>query len=257
MMVPRGERWALRAVAAARPARTMSESAFGGPHPSRASLDPRRPICPVPPSESEKVAVDTQWEREMFKFRTAVEGTTIQRSEETGPEIMTAGFDRATIPKEQLDALRTHIKNDEPLRVADVLLYALPDVRAAPVAEVTIFDKKNREKVLGTEWHALGGRYKWAVGGDVGEDLTKVANCALFANWEASLRCCAYFSILEATQDHKGVGNGMLQPGQTLADLPRPPCPPPEWPPRWFVNAPHNAHKKKDASDSDDSDDAS
>ena len=139
----------------------MSESAFGGPHPSRASLDPRRPICPVPPSESEKVAVDTQWEREMFKFRTAVEGTTIQRSEETGPEIMTAGFDRATIPKEQLDALRTHIKNDEPIRVADVLLYALPDVRAAPVAEVTIFDKKNREKVLGTEWHALGGRYKW------------------------------------------------------------------------------------------------
>lgn len=95
------------------------------------------------------------------------------------------------------------------------------------------------------------------MGGDVGEDLTKVANCALFANWEASLRCCAYFSILEATQDHKGVGNGMLQPGQTLADLPRPPCPPPEWPPRWFVNAPHNAHKKKDASDSDDSDDAS
>ena len=61
------------------------------------------------------------------------------------------------------------------------------------------------------------------MGGDVGEDPTKVANCALFANWEASLRCCAYFSILEATQDHKGVGNGMLQPGQTLADLPRPP----------------------------------
>ena len=87
-----------------------------------------------------------------------------------------------------------------------------------------------------------------AIGADVGEDLSQCVPCALYANWGSHFRCCAYFSILEATQLERGVGDGLIPVGASPEDpeyCPLPPAPPPEWPPKWFVK------KKGDDDDSD------
>ena len=114
-------------------------------------------------NESDKVWIDSEYEKKLLALKCKFGNTTLE-DEELGlgkkyPEGTV--FAQEEIPMDRLLALRAAIDEDEPLKCADVMLHYLADVFAAPVAKVTLTDKKHKEQVLGTEWHALGGRFRW------------------------------------------------------------------------------------------------